>query len=196
MPALRVVREVLVGDATHGGDHQVGGKHGANGGDPRGAKHARRKEFEAGGARLGGKQRLRRGKDAGHRDHAVGPGAGNDIRIDVGGYQKPAANVMEPLDGFQRQDGAGAHQDPGRGLLDGDLDGAERIRRVERDLDRRHAAVDQHADDIVRFLGPHAAQDRDQRTLHRGEWDNAHSNTPKRFRGHRKAATDRILGPD
>jgi hypothetical protein len=81
---------------------------------------------------------------------------------------------MESLDGFQRQDGA-PHQDPGGDLLDGDLDGAERIRRVERDLDRRHAAVDQHADDIGRFLGPHAAQDRDQRALHRGERDNAHS---------------------
>ena len=37
-----------------------------------------------------------------------------------------------------------------------------------------HAVVDQRADDILRFLGPHAAQDRDQRTLHRREWDNAH----------------------
>ena len=81
---------------------------------------------------------------------------------------------MQPLDGFQRQDGAGANQDPGGGLFDRDLDGAEWIRRVERDLDRRHAAVDQHADDILRFLGPHAAQDRDQRTLHRGKWDKTH----------------------
>ena len=107
---------------------------------------------------------------------------------------------MEPLDGFQCQDRAGANQDPGRGLLDGDLDGAEWIRRVERDLDRRHAAVDQHADDILRFLRPHAAQDRDQRTLHRGKWDNAHSfdpsHVPNQFSGHRKAATDRILGTD
>ena len=28
--------------------------------------------------------------------------AGNDIGIDVGSYQQPAANVMEPLDSFQR----------------------------------------------------------------------------------------------
>ena len=88
---------------------------------------------------------------------------------------------MEPLDGFQRQDSAGADQDPGRGLLDRDLDGAKRIRRVERDLYRRHAAVDQRADDIPRFLGPHAAQDRDQRTLHRRKWYNAHHLIPHTF---------------
>ena len=35
---------------------------------------------------------------------------------------------MEPLDSFQRQDSARTNQDPGRGLLGGDLDGAERIR--------------------------------------------------------------------
>src|SRR5437879_6171701 len=71
-----VVREVLVGDATHRGDHQVCRKNGANGGDASGSEHARRKEFEARGASLGGKQRLRGGEDTGHRDHAAGPGAG------------------------------------------------------------------------------------------------------------------------
>ena len=140
------------------------------------------------------------GKDAGHRDHAARPGAGNDIRVDVGRYQQPAADVMQPLDSFQRQDGARTNQDPGRGHLDGDLDGAERIRRVERDLDRRHAAVDQRADDIGHFLRSDAAQDRDQRTLHRGNGTTLIRlillYIPDRLRGHRKAATDRILGTD
>src|SRR5690349_11707040 len=81
---------------------------------------------------------------------------------------------MEPLDSFQCQDGTGADQDSGRGLLHRDLDGAEWIRRVERDLYRRHAAVEQHADNILRFLGPDAAQDRDQRSLHRRKWHNVH----------------------
>ena len=128
------------------------------------------------------------------------PGARNDFGVDVGGHQEPAANIMEPLDGFQREDGARTNQDSGGRLLDGDLDGAEWIRRVERDLYRGHAAVDQCADDTVRFLGPHAAQDGDQRTLHRGKWDNAHSSdplyVPNRCSGHRKAATDRVLGSD
>src|SRR5439155_27109531 len=105
-------------------------------------------------------------------------GPGNDFGIDVGGHQKPSANVMETLDSFQYQNSAGTHQDSGRGLPDGDLDGVERIRRVEQDLYRRYVVVDQRADNILRFLGPHAAQDRNQRTLHRGKWDNAHSSDP------------------
>ena len=102
-------------------------------------------------------------------------GPDDDFRIDVGRDKKPSTNVMQPFDSFQCKDSAGTNQNPGRRLLDGDLDGTERIRRIERDLDRRHAVVDQHADDSLRFLGPHAAQDRDQRALHRRKWDNAHS---------------------
>jgi len=172
--SLGVFREILVGDSSNRRDHQTRRENGANSRNPRCSEHARRKEFEAGCTRLGRQQRLRRREDAGQRDHAAFACSGDDLGIDIRAYHEPAADVMEPLHILCRQNGTRADQDSARGQLDRNLDGAERIRRIEGDLDGRHAKLDQHAHDALGFLRLEAAQDRNQLALHLRERDRVH----------------------
>ncbi|MDT4877717.1 hypothetical protein FQZ97_1132560 [compost metagenome] len=59
---------------------------------------------------MNGAESLGRCKHAGHSHHAMSARAANDIRLDIGTDQKPAANIMQTVHILDRKHSASTNQ--------------------------------------------------------------------------------------
>ena len=104
-----------------------------------------------------------RGREAGRDLQASLHGMGNQRRPRVRRDDEPAAGLGEGIDLVLAQHRAAADQGARAELRGDGADAGAPVGRIERDLDRVEAGIDQRLHMGDRFLGPDAAQDRDQR---------------------------------
>ncbi|GAE62120.1 hypothetical protein XPN_4026 [Xanthomonas arboricola pv. pruni MAFF 301427] len=129
----------------------------------RGAIGGCREQLQDRGAGIDGVERLAGGGETGDHGEPARHRMADQRRARIRGDDEARSDLGQGVDIVVAQHGAGA--DPGAltvGLL-GQGDAFGPARRIERDLDRVEAGVDQCTDMVERFFRRDATQDGDQR---------------------------------